>query len=412
MEQQYYLPKNIRQIGQVDKKSEIYIEDYIITFARKLAEQNKNSVAMAVLLGKELKQDDKTPIFISGAVKITKTEENESVLFDNKIWSDIYGGVKNYFSDLEIVGFMILPFEKNENWNDYITQIHKTNFKENGKLLFIFDKEEKEENFYRFENGQFEKQSGYYIYYEKNKPMQNYLIDLFGNKSQESDEEDKLMEQVRELIANKESHQAKKTMNFVYAASTVLVAVVLVMGITTLNHYDKMQTMEKTLNHLSANIEENELVVETITGTVQKESENKSQTENEESEQKEQLEQQDKQNESQTGIESSEQKEQLEQQDKQSESQTEIESSEQKEQQEQQDKQNEISEQNKNKEEAEGEAVKTMKGGRYYTVRKGDTLLTISGRLYGSDEYVKEIKRLNEIENEDMIYEGQKLLIP
>lgn len=370
MEEQYSLPKNIRQIGQVDKKPEIYIEDYVITFAHKLAKKEENKITMAVLLGNPSKKEEKTPIFIKGAVKIIGIEENESIIFTNKMWSDIYEGVKNYFLDLEIVGWLFLRYEQQSELDEKIKEIHKLNFSENGNLLFLVDKEEKEENFYQFENGKFEKQSGYYIYYEKNEPMQSYMIDLFGNKSQEIANDDKVMEQMRELISSKDSYKNKRVANFVYAASTALAAVVLVIGVTTLNNYDKMENMEEKLNHISANIEENNLVVETITGTVQKETEY--QLENEQEKIKE-TEEEIKENE-EGNLEETNTEQLLE--------------------------------------EKEEEGEPTIAERNYYIVKKGDTLVTISGMLYGSDEYVEEIQKLNQIENRDMIYEGQQLIVP
>ena len=109
------------------------------------------------------------------------------------------------------------------------------------------------------------------------------MIDAFGNKSQEIVIEDKVVEQVRGLVGSKESGIGKKTNNLMYAASTALAVVLLVIGATTLSNYGKMENMEKTLNHISANIEEQEhqveeypadgkteekLLIETITGTV------------------------------------------------------------------------------------------------------------------------------------------------
>jgi LysM repeat protein len=47
-----------------------------------------------------------------------------------------------------------------------------------------------------------------------------------------------------------------------------------------------------------------------------------------------------------------------------------------------------------------------------YIVKKGDTLTDISQRLYGTDNMVKEIAELNNLENSDNIHVGQKLLLP
>jgi nucleoid-associated protein YgaU len=49
---------------------------------------------------------------------------------------------------------------------------------------------------------------------------------------------------------------------------------------------------------------------------------------------------------------------------------------------------------------------------KYYTVKAGDSLAGISYRLYSSANYISIIKNLNNIEDEDMIYIGQKLILP
>ena len=47
-----------------------------------------------------------------------------------------------------------------------------------------------------------------------------------------------------------------------------------------------------------------------------------------------------------------------------------------------------------------------------YTIRKGDTLIGICIRKYGSDERVAEICSLNHISNPDDIKEGAEILLP
>ncbi|WP_099467401.1 LysM peptidoglycan-binding domain-containing protein [Konateibacter massiliensis] len=47
-----------------------------------------------------------------------------------------------------------------------------------------------------------------------------------------------------------------------------------------------------------------------------------------------------------------------------------------------------------------------------YTVEKGDTLATISMKLYGNKDMVEKICELNNIENDNKLKEGQKLLLP
>ena len=54
----------------------------------------------------------------------------------------------------------------------------------------------------------------------------------------------------------------------------------------------------------------------------------------------------------------------------------------------------------------------TSSSKRYYTVVKGDSLWAIAKRYYGSGHLYPKIAKANNIENPDIIYIGQKLLIP
>lgn len=49
---------------------------------------------------------------------------------------------------------------------------------------------------------------------------------------------------------------------------------------------------------------------------------------------------------------------------------------------------------------------------RYYEVERGDTLYTISRKIYGDITYVQKICELNEITNPDHIRYGQKIILP
>ena len=50
--------------------------------------------------------------------------------------------------------------------------------------------------------------------------------------------------------------------------------------------------------------------------------------------------------------------------------------------------------------------------GNYYTVVRGDTLWGIANKFYGNGSRYPEIAKANNISNPDLIYAGQKLLIP
>ena len=47
-----------------------------------------------------------------------------------------------------------------------------------------------------------------------------------------------------------------------------------------------------------------------------------------------------------------------------------------------------------------------------YTIQRGDTITKISIKTYGSTEKVREICELNNLSVNDLIYPGQKILLP
>ena len=49
---------------------------------------------------------------------------------------------------------------------------------------------------------------------------------------------------------------------------------------------------------------------------------------------------------------------------------------------------------------------------RYYEVERGDTLYTISQKIYGNASRVEQICEINKISNPDRISEGQKIILP
>lgn len=378
------MPKNIRQIGQAVPGNEIYIEDYVITFARKQARKQEKP-QLAVLLGKE-RTAQGAPLFISGAVMVEDFPVETTLLLNNENWSQVYEGIKTYFSELEIVGCLFIRSQQGEEINDRLRQLHGENFPGAGKVLFLYDGEEKEESLYISDGTMLKKQEGFYIYYEKNEPMQEYMIGKNGGVSEEPLFDDKAMKRVRETIAAKPAARThtieNRMLQLMYGASTVLAAAVLVIGITMLDNHDKMQNMENTLSTISDKVNETPtppVVVETLNGNTEKSSRE---------EMKEELEK--------------EKEEKQENDRKEPEDEKLTEESE----REKEEKPKNDSEDKKEK------AQETEKKVTFYTVKDGDTLASISMKKYKTLEIIDEIQELNAIDDKDKIYAGQKILLP
>ena len=84
-EMHYKMPKNIRQIGNAPDKKKIYIEDYVMTFLRKIAEPGNTTSRGAILLGEYFRDGDTETLFISGAVEAQNLEFEQAVIYRDKI---------------------------------------------------------------------------------------------------------------------------------------------------------------------------------------------------------------------------------------------------------------------------------------------------------------------------------------
>ncbi len=372
------IPKNVRQIGKIEEEK-IYLEDYVITFARKQARKHAEQ-QFAILLGKQEEKADK-PWFISGAVLVENFSMKTTLLLSNENWTQIYEEIKKYFSELEIVGGLFIQAEES-GLTENIVRVCKENLK-NGKVLFLYNREEKEESFYLLNGGQWVKKEGYYIYYEKNEAMQAYMISRSTGASEEIVFDDRAMKRVRQAIAAKEEQKQtteKHLIRLMYGVSTVLAAAVLVIGVTMLDGHDKMRDMEYTLNTISDKVGQEEVTVETLNGNTQKKKPKEAEKEVEDKEEGE-LKENDKEN----------RKEPSEEKVKSPKKET----------------TDEMVEKNTNQtQEVIGKTV------TYYTVKEGDTLASISMKKYKTLDMIEEIQRLNVIDDKDKIYAGEKILLP
>lgn len=350
---QWTRPKSVRQIGEIPGRGRIYMEDYVIRFVKRLAEQSHGMEKAAVLLGASLICDGEKIYQISGVVEIHNFAGRSGPKFTDEDWDYIYSEMKENFTDLEIVGWFYSCQGFSVNQAGQLLQVHKLNFEKRDKVLYLYDETDGEDSFFLYRSGQLEKQKGYYIYYEKNPEMQNYMINTRRENGVTPSEvvEDRAAKDfrsaVREKMEYKEQHQSSK---FAYITSALLVLIVLVIGITTVNNFDKMKSVQTSLENLSKSMENGQTEEDTKTTTAA---------------------------EAKEGAK-------------------------------------EVSGTVKKSEEAkvskEEESQLTDKD--YYVVQKGETLAGISKKLYGDTSHVKAICKMNGLSDGNLIYIGQKLLLP
>ncbi len=161
-------PKNVRQIGTFRGDFRIYVEDYVHTFTRWLAEQDHTERTLAVLVGEFASSGHTREVYAYGTVIAKQACTGGKIEMGAQVWTQVYENIKQYFPDGEIVGWFcggtsFTPEEKEEIW-----QVHLDHFAGVDRILMLYDFLDREEEFYRYEEGGMARQDGYYIYYEKN----------------------------------------------------------------------------------------------------------------------------------------------------------------------------------------------------------------------------------------------------
>lgn len=160
------MPKNIRQVGEIDALHKIYVEDYVITFVKGLGNEIVNYAAkhqsrendnsgkreeddfkIAVLLGKKSVNENDVETFINGLVLVDGFLMNTDESFTSEIWSKVYEGIKNYYEDEEIVGWLYVGYGNDMVSNSKFIKIHSNNFTGKNLLFMVYDISAKEEEF-------------------------------------------------------------------------------------------------------------------------------------------------------------------------------------------------------------------------------------------------------------------------
>lgn len=386
-EMERQLPKNVRQIGNVCDSSKIYVEDYVDTFFNQLCSKAEQEMIGAFLVGETIREEEQDYIFIYGAIQMKELEtKGKDIIVNENVWKHACETCKEYFENAEILGWFITGGEQPLEVNHNITKMHQKYFPREQSVFVTKDARDKEEKFYIYKYRNMMECSGHYVYYEKNLEMQNYMISTRKRTGLTPGEliEDRVTKNFRSIIREKTEKNEQKTQSrFVYAVSTFLVLVILVIGATLINNYDRMKGVKDTLEQ-SANKDSEDETVEVLGDIVH-------------SEQKTQEEDKPEEEMPGTGNENAEQpgagEDEATEDEATEDEATEDEAAE--------------DEEIKNEETLEQTTVSEI-----YIVKKGDTLQSISRKTYGDISRVDDICQLNGLEDGNLIYIGQKLLLP
>lgn len=246
-------PRNFRQIGTPEGEKHIFIEDYVYTYLHP-AFLGMNERRVCILVGRTETHGKNTNIYVNGAFELPEIAYcGTAPVFQEKIRTEICSLIKRYFDGSTLLGWFYDEKGTAPCLTPELERILKNFFGGNNRLLLLSDSLEKEETLYIYEDGAVHKKEGYYIYYERNQAMQEYMIVSRKDTSQEVKPEevrDEALKNYRELVLNrpKKNFQLPAFHSLVYGSGLLVVIAIIVVGISMFNNYEKMKKLETAVS--------------------------------------------------------------------------------------------------------------------------------------------------------------------
>ena len=179
-EKPFTFPTKVKQMGAVDHRRKIYVEDYVYTYLYQYGKSHSCTEKVAALVGRQIEIDGEEILMICGAIQgKDATEENGTLTFSAATWEYVGSQMDKYFQGMTLVGwvhcqpgFGAFLMSKDEAF-------HKLYFQEPWQVLFVVDPVDKLDTFYIYneEADVLQQAKGYFVYYEKNEEMQEYMLD-------------------------------------------------------------------------------------------------------------------------------------------------------------------------------------------------------------------------------------------
>lgn len=397
------IPKNVRQIGNVSDSPKIYVEDYVDTFFAQLSDKYRDDPQKplgAFLIGDFQTYEGEDYVYIYGAIQMQELRvSGMEYLIDDETWKRAYEECKQFFEEGELIGWFVVRDDEEKAPGNSTVKLHKKSFPKKNTVFIICDPQEKEETYYVHKMNDLMEIGGHYTYYEKNPCMQDYMISSRKKNGAVQTEvvEDKAAQNFRDLARKQGKRTRQKHQgNFVYAMSVGLVLVLVIMGVAMLNNFNKIRKAQNQLEEVAGTINTvkdagnsgNSNESNDPNGGQADDSEKGTADEN-------------------TGAEKSNSvsDKKAEGDDGTSKNGTDGTAS-----------ANSSQAKNSQSDEVvEASAVpssSTNGSDGVYVVEKGDTLAIISKKMYGDVTHIDAICRMNGLSNGNLIYIGQKLLLP
>ena len=246
----------------------IYVEDYVCTYLNQYAQAGGYDERLALLVGRYLLIDGQSVLFINGAIQGRYTEERDGLLrFTDKSKAYSESILSEFFEGSEIVGWMQTQPGYGIFLNQQYATYHFKDFPKINQVMFVVDPLEGLNAFYSYNDDRsaLVENRGYFIYYEKNTAMHEYMLSN-GTESKTATfietpkfeqaevpvQEFQLKESPEDIIRKRQVQRAgkrflkdnKRTLNLLVSMSAVLFIVCFILGAGLLQSHDRIESLE------------------------------------------------------------------------------------------------------------------------------------------------------------------------
>lgn len=171
------LPKNITQIGEADKHCKIYVEDYVVSYIKQINGMAQNKDIAIALYGRKTAEDGVTYLFAYGSAKLNFLQKAVRHLSQAQE-QEIEKLRKKYFPEMTFLGYQIL----------------------NGEMV---------EGFQICEQDICRYVAGYAQFYEKNDSMLAYMLENRGEEA----EPEKVDQEKYEVVKKRQEERRQRQEN-------------------------------------------------------------------------------------------------------------------------------------------------------------------------------------------------------
>ena len=387
------LPKNIKQIGTPDAGDRIYIENSAYQKMHPYGQYAEKMVY--VMLGRFDDFAGHTCIFVEDVVKMNEVEFNGKLpQWNDDSWGYLYRKIRPEHENMIIVGWAVDICGQLPSMTAQLERVHQTYFGGTHQILFLMDTLEREEAFFSNRNGYLKRREGFYIYYDKSIPgrMESAMEALRAETRKteptyayEENRASRREESYRDYLNNRrvDRRVPQPVYRGSYSSTLLLLVVILALGYSAFQNHQKMEDMERTLNQMELQAvmqteaeQDNVVRVEEVIGNV---------TPSQTTETSQPL--PEEQGLPITNNSQDMQAPSTQMQETNTQSATEVAT------------------------QTLSEADTYLSQG-YYIVQAGDSLAGICRKIYHTAAMMDELCELNDIEDADAIFVGQRLILP